>query len=56
MVADGSVIKGTVKTADKFTVSVKVDRPDGSYQTYVYFKHAFECFWTDPADQPNKAA
>lgn len=55
MVSDpDSVIKGTIRASDKYTVSVKVDRADGSHQVYVLFKHAIESFWTDPADQPKK--
>jgi sRNA-binding regulator protein Hfq len=37
--SDGSEVRGTVKAADNFTVSVKVTQPDGSYITRVLFKH-----------------
>ena len=45
---DGVEMKGTIKTSDKFTISLKVDRPDGTYQTYVIYKQHIEMFWTNP--------
>lgn len=53
---NGDIRKGTVKTSDKYTISLKETREDGSYQVYVIFKHAIEEYWTDPADQPTKQA
>lgn len=47
-----STMKGTIKHSDKYTISLKVDREDGSHQVFVLFKHAIESFWTDPKDQP----
>ena len=44
------VLKGTIKHSDKYTISLKVTRADGTYQVYVIFKHAIEQFWTDPVD------
>ena len=41
-------IVGTIKHSDKFTISVKCTRPDGSFQVYVVFKHAIRLFWTTP--------
>lgn len=52
----GEVLKGTVKHFDKYTISLKVDDADGTHQVYVLFKHAIESFWTNPKDQPEKAA
>lgn len=51
-----TVMIGTIRSSDKFTISLKVDRPDGTHQVFVLFKHAIESFWTDPTDQINKAA
>lgn len=51
-----TTMKGTIRTSDKYTISLKVDREDGSHQVFVLFKHAIESFWTDPADQPKQAA
>lgn len=48
---DAPPMKGTLKHSDKYTISLKVDRPDGTYQVYVLFKHAIESFWTNPEDQ-----
>lgn len=48
---DAPPMKGVIKHSDKYTISLKVDRPDGSYQVFVVFKHAIECFWTNPEDQ-----
>jgi sRNA-binding regulator protein Hfq len=57
MVSDPeTVMKGTIRASDKYTISLKVDRDDGTHQVYVLFKHAIESFWTDPADQPHKQA
>lgn len=54
--SDAPPMKGTIKHSDKYTISLKVDRPNGGgYQVFVIFKHAIECFWTNPEDQ-NKAA
>jgi sRNA-binding regulator protein Hfq len=47
----GEVLKGTIKAADKFTISLKVTLDDGGYQVYVINKHAYEMFWTNPADK-----
>jgi sRNA-binding regulator protein Hfq len=56
MVSDPDVtMKGTIKHSDKYTISLKVDRDDGTHQVFVLFKHAIESFWTDPKDQPAKA-
>ncbi len=52
---DAAPMKGTIKHSDKFTISLKVDRDDGTYQVYVLFKHAIESFWTNPEDQPKAA-
>ena len=51
-----TTMKGTIRASDKYTISLKVDRDDGSHQVFVLFKHAIESFWTDPADQPKQAA
>lgn len=53
---DATPMKGTIKHSDKYTISLKVSHPDGGYQVFVIFKHAIECFWTNPEDQPVKAA
>lgn len=45
-------MKGSIKHSDKYTISLKVTNPDGTYQVFVLFKHAIESFWTDPADNP----
>ena len=44
----GTTLTGTVKHSDKYTISLRVDRDDGTYQVYVIFKHAIEMFWTTP--------
>lgn len=54
MKTSGEIRKGSVKTSDKYTISLKETREDGSYQVYVIFKHAIEEFWTDPADNPKQ--
>jgi sRNA-binding regulator protein Hfq len=46
-----TIMTGTIKTSDKYTVSLRVDRDDGTYQVYVIFKHAIEMFWTNPNDK-----
>lgn len=51
MTTDPKPLKGTIKHSDKYTISLKVDRDDGTYQVYVLFKHAIESFWTNPEDQ-----
>lgn len=48
LASDGTELRGTIKTSDKFTISLKCDKPDGSYQTYVIYKSAIEMFWTNP--------
>lgn len=48
MGTDGTELKGTIKHSDKYTVSLRCDRDDGSYQVYVIFKHSIEMFWTNP--------
>jgi sRNA-binding regulator protein Hfq len=53
--SDAPPMKGTIKHSDKYTISLKVDRADGSYQVFVVFKHAIECFWTNPEDQAKAA-
>lgn len=54
---DAPPMKGVIKHSDKYTISLKVDRPNGGgYQVFVIFKHAIESFWTNPEDQTNKAA
>ena len=52
---DAKPLKGTIKHSDKYTISLKVDQPGGTYQVYVLFKHAIESFWTNPEDQPKAA-
>lgn len=52
MLSSEKPLKGTVKHSDKFTISLRVDRDDGTHQVYVLFKHAIESFWTNPADNP----
>jgi len=47
----GEVMKGTLKHSDKYTISLRTDFDDGTYQVYVVFKHAIETFWTNPADK-----
>ena len=59
LATDGQEIKGTVKHSDKYTISLRVDRPNGNYQVYVIFKSAIEMFWTNPnegADALKQAA
>lgn len=51
MATDGTELKGTIKHSDKYTVSLRCDRPDGTYQVYVIFKSAIEMFWTNPNEQ-----
>jgi sRNA-binding regulator protein Hfq len=48
-------MKGTIKHFDKYTISLKVDHKDGTYQVFVIFKHAIESFWTNPIDQTKAA-
>lgn len=48
LLSDGEVLKGTVKTSDKYTISLRCDNPDGTYQVYVIYKSAIEMFWTNP--------
>lgn len=45
---------GIIKHCDSSTISLRVDREDGTYQVYVFFKHAIKKFWVDPANQPPK--
>lgn len=45
---------GTIKHCDSTTISLRVDREDGTYQIYVMFKHAIKKFWVDPNNQPPK--
>ena len=45
---------GIVKHSDATTISIRVDRADGAYQSYVIFKHAIKKFWVDPNNQPLK--
>jgi sRNA-binding regulator protein Hfq len=52
---DAAPMKGTIKHSDKYTISLKVSREDGSHQVYVIFKHAIESFWTNPEDQVKAA-
>lgn len=51
MVNDPKPLKGTIKHSDKYTISLRVDFDDGTYQVYVLFKHAIESFWASPEDQ-----
>lgn len=44
----GDTMRGTLKHSDKYTLSLRVDAGDGTYQVYVIFKHAIETFWTNP--------
>lgn len=46
-----TIMTGTVKHSDKYTISLRTDREDGTYQVYVIFKHAIEMFWTNPNDK-----
>jgi sRNA-binding regulator protein Hfq len=46
-----TTMSGTIKHSDKYTISLRVDRDDGTYQVYVIFKHAIEMFWTNPNDK-----
>lgn len=53
---DAAPMKGTIKHSDKYTISLKVNRPNGGgYQVFVIFKHAIESFWTNPEDQAKAA-
>lgn len=53
---DAPPMKGVIKHSDKYTISLKVDRPNGGgYQVFVIFKHAIESFWTNPEDQTKAA-
>jgi sRNA-binding regulator protein Hfq len=56
MATDGSELKGTVKTSDKYFISLKVTRADGSYQVYVINKAHIEMFSTNPNDTAELAA
>ena len=48
------IMVGTIKHADKYTISLKVNDADGArYQVYVIFKHAIKKFWTAPENQPS---
>jgi sRNA-binding regulator protein Hfq len=46
-----TIMTGTIKHSDKYTISLRTDREDGTYQVYVIFKHAIEMFWTNPNDK-----
>lgn len=56
LASDGTEMRGTVKTSDKFTISLKVDKPDGTYQTYVIYKSHIEMFWTNPHETNTQVA
>ena len=51
---DPNPVVGTIKHSDKYTVSVKCVRPDGTYQVYCVFKHAIRMFWTTPNKDEDK--
>lgn len=52
----GEIYAGIVKHSDATTISIRVDRADGTYQSYVIFKHAIKKFWVDPKNQLPKLA
>lgn len=45
---DPNPLVGYIKCSDKYTISLKVYNPDGTYRVYVIFKHAIRMFWTAP--------
>lgn len=53
--SNGEKIVGTVKTSDKYTVSIMQHKDDGSYITRVVFKHDISEFSPQPPTNAGKA-